>query len=143
MPEAERTVTVDQPIDGVFAFIANGRNATTWRSGVLDIERASGDGGVGTVYRQGIRGPGGRRIDGDYEITASEPPERLAFRAIAGPVRPEGEFRLEALGGATIVTFVLRAELAGWKRLVMGRAVQATMDAEMSSLDRLKDLLER
>jgi uncharacterized protein YndB with AHSA1/START domain len=143
MPQAERTVTVDQPIEGVFAFIANGRNATTWRAGVLDIERAAGDGGVGTIYRQGVRGPGGRRVDADYEITASEPPERLAFRAIAGPVRPEGEFRLESLGGATIVTFALRAELGGWKRLLMGRAVQSTMDAEMAALDQLKDLLER
>jgi uncharacterized protein YndB with AHSA1/START domain len=143
MPQAERTVTIDQPIDGVFAFIANGRNAPTWRPAVLDIERVSGDGGDGTVYRQGVRGPGGRRIDADYEITAWEPPERLAFRAIAGPVRPEGEFRLESLGGATVVTFSLHAELGGWKRLVMGRAVQATMEAEMRALDGLKDLLER
>ena len=141
--QAERTVTIDQPIDGVFGFIANGRNATTWRSGVVDIERASGDGGVATVYRQGVRGPGGRRIDADYEITAWEPPERFAFRAIAGPVRPEGEFRLESFGGATIVTFSLRADLAGWKRLLLGRAVRSSMAGEMTALDRLKDLLER
>ena len=143
MPAAERTVTVDQPIDGVFDFIANGRNATTWRSGVLDIERAAGDGGVGTVYRQGVRGPGGRRIAADYEITASERPTRLAFRALAGPVRPEGEYILEAMGDATILTFSLRAELRGLQRLLMGRAVQSTMDAELRSLDRLKDLLDR
>jgi uncharacterized protein YndB with AHSA1/START domain len=143
MPAAERTVTVDQPIAGVFDFIANGRNATTWRRGVLDIERVSGDGGVGTVYRQGVRGPGGRRIAADYEITSWQRPTRLAFRTIAGPVRPEGEFALEAMGDATIVTCSLHAELGGLQRLLLGRAVQSTMEAEMASLDRLKELLER
>jgi uncharacterized protein YndB with AHSA1/START domain len=143
MPSAERTVTVDQPIEGVFDFIANGRNATTWRPGVLDIERVSGDGGQGTVFRQGVVGPRGRRVDADYEITAFERPTRLAFRAIAGPVRPEGEYELESLGGATVLTFSLRAELRGLNRFLMGGAVQRTMDAEMRALDGLKDLLER
>lgn len=143
MPAAERTVTIDQPIEGVFDYLANGRNAPTWRSGVLDVERVSGNGGVGSVYRQGVRGPGGRRIAADYEITASEPPTRLAFKTIAGPVRPEGEFGLEALGAATIVTISLHAEVGGWKRLLMSGAVQSTMEAEMGALDRLKELLER
>jgi uncharacterized protein YndB with AHSA1/START domain len=140
---AERTIAVDQPIEGVFDFLANGRNAPTWRPAVLDVERVSGDGGVGTTYRQGIRGPGGRRIAADYEITAWERPTRLAFRAVAGPVRPEGEYVLESMGDATIVTFSLRAELRGLQRLLLGGAVQATMDAEMRTLDGLKDLLER
>jgi hypothetical protein len=47
------------------------------------------------------------------------------------------------MGDATIVTFSLRAELRGLQRLLLGGAVQATMDAEMRSLDGLKDLLER
>lgn len=142
MPSAERTISINRPVDEVFRLVADGAKAPLWRSGVLDVERVSGD-GAGAVYRQGVRGPGGRRIPADYEITASEPNERIAFRAVAGPVRPEGEFVFEAIGQATALTFSLRTELTGWKRLVMGRAVQSTMDAEMQALDRLRDLLER
>ena len=141
MPEAERTITINQPPSAVFPVIADGTKAPLWRSGVLDVALVSGS-GVGAVYRQGVRGPGGRRIDADYEVTAFEPDRRLAFRAIAGPVRPTGEFELEGIGGATALTFRLQAELSGWKRFLMSGAVQSTMDAEMAALDRLRDLLE-
>jgi uncharacterized membrane protein len=142
MPSAERTVTINRPVDEVFAFVADGRNAKLWRSGVLDVDLVSGD-GAGARYSQGVRGPGGRRIAADYQITQFEPNSRIAFRATAGPVRPEGSFTFEGMGTGTILTFALHTELSGWKRLVMGGAVQSTMNAEMGALDRLKDLLER
>src|SRR5829696_7466218 len=142
MQTVERTIAIRRPADEVFRFLSDGRTATQWRADVMDVSKVAGD-GVGAVYRQVVRGPGGRPVDADYEITAFEPGERLAFRAIAGPVRPEGEFRLEAMGEATILTFVLRVTLTGWKRLVLGRAVQSTMEAEMAALDRLQELLER
>jgi uncharacterized protein YndB with AHSA1/START domain len=142
MPSAERTISIRRPVDQVFRFLADGRTATQWRPGVIDISKASGD-GLGAVYRQQVRGPAGRAIDADYEITAFEPDMLIAFRTIKGPVRPTGSFAFEAMGDATILTFRLAAELGGWKRLVMARPVQTTMDAEMAALDRLQDLLER
>ena len=141
MPSASSTITIDRPIADVFAFVADGLNAPTWRSGILDIAHASGD-GLGAVYRQGVKGPGGRRIAADYEITAWEPPTRLAFKAIAGPVRPTGEYRLAEAGGGTAVTFSLDAQLGGLQKLLMGGAVQSTMNAEVANLARLKAVLE-
>lgn len=141
MPSASSTITIDRPIADVFAFVADGLNAPTWRSGILDIAHASGD-GLGAVYRQGVKGPGGRRIAADYEITAWEPPTRLAFKAIAGPVRPTGEYRLAEAGGGTTVTFSLDAQLGGLQKLLMGGAVQSTMNAEVANLARLKAVLE-
>ena len=137
MPSASNSVTINRPIDEVFAFVADGLNGPKWRRGIVDIAHASGQ-GVGTTYRQGVKGPGGRRIAADYEITSYEPPRRLAFKAIAGPVRPTGEYRLAETDGATKITFSLDATLSGWKRLVMGGAVQQTMDAEVAGLDRLE-----
>ena len=141
MPSASSTITIDRPIADVFAFVADGLNAPTWRSGILDIAHGSGD-GLGAVYRQGVKGPGGRRIAADYEITAWEPPTRLAFKAIAGPVRPTGEYRLAEAGGGTTVTFSLDAQLGGLQKLLMGGAVKSTMNAEVANLARLKAVLE-
>jgi uncharacterized protein YndB with AHSA1/START domain len=141
MPSATRTITINRPIADVFAFLADGTTATQWRSGVLDIAHVSGE-GVGATYSQGVRGPGGRRIAADYRVTASEPPTHLAFEAIAGPVRPHGDYRLEAVDGATRLTFSLDATLGFLKGLVMGAAVQRTMDAEMLATDKLKRVLE-
>ena len=108
---------------------------------VLDIAHVSGS-GVGATYKQGVKGPGGRRIDADYRVTTYEPNSRLAFEAIAGPVRPEGEYLLEEVDGGTRLTFALDAELGGIKKLLMGGAVQKTMDSEVAATERLKSLLE-
>ena len=141
MPSAQHSTAINRPVGDVFAFVADGTNAMQWRPGVLDIALVSGQ-GTGAVYRQGVKGPGGRRIAADYEVTAFELNRRLAFRAIAGPVRPTGEYRFEASGDQTTVTFSLDVTLAGWKALLMGRAVQSTMASEVRNLDALKRLLE-
>ena len=142
MPSATNTVTIARPPGVVFAFVSDGLNAPKWRSGVLDIALVSGN-GVGAEWKQGVKGPGGRRIDADYVITAYEPGRRLAFRATAGPVRPTGDFTLEAVPEGTNLTFSLDAELAGIKKLLMGGQVQKTMDAEVAALARLKEVVEQ
>jgi len=142
MPSASRTITINRPISDVFAFVTDGANATKWRSGVLDTAHVSGT-GVGEKWSQGVKGPGGRRIAADYEITAFEAPTRMAFRATAGPVRPTGSYVLSSASeGATDLTFSLDAQVGGLKGLLLGGAVQKTMNAEMAALDRLKALLE-
>jgi uncharacterized protein YndB with AHSA1/START domain len=141
MPEARHQVTIRRPAAVVFEFIADGLNGPNWRTGILDISHVSGS-GVGATYKQGVKGPGGRRIDADYRITAYEPDTRLAFEAIAGPVRPTGEYVLEVVDGGTRLTFALQAELSGIKKLLMGGAVQKTMDSEVAATERLKGVLE-
>ncbi|HEX6656353.1 MAG TPA: SRPBCC family protein [Candidatus Limnocylindria bacterium] len=142
MPRAQNSVSIGRPPDAVFAYLLDGENCPQWRSGVLDIKRISGDGGVGTRYAQGVRGPMGRRIAADYEITACEPNQRLEFQTVTGPARPHGRYELAADDGGTRLTFSLDAELGGFKQLLMGSAVQRTMDAEVRALERLKAVLE-
>jgi len=80
--------------------------------------------------------------DDDIEVTAYDPPTRYAFLAIAGPARPVGEYRFAPSGAGTEVTFSLRAELGGLKKLLMSGPVQKTMDGEMQALDAAKAKLE-
>ncbi|MBI2780598.1 MAG: SRPBCC family protein [Chloroflexi bacterium] len=141
MPSATNTITVNRPPDAVFAFLADGTTGPQWRPGILDIAHQGGS-GVGARYRQGVKGPGGRRVAADYKITAWESGRRLAFIATAGPIRPIGEYRLEAVSEGTRVTFSLSVDLSGIKKLLMGGAVQSTMDAEVRSLSKLKQVLE-
>jgi Polyketide cyclase / dehydrase and lipid transport len=48
MPSASHSVVINRPASEVFAFVADGENAPRWRTGVLDIQRESGQ-GVGAV----------------------------------------------------------------------------------------------
>jgi uncharacterized protein YndB with AHSA1/START domain len=140
MPEATNTVEIARPPQDVFAFLADGRNGHRWRPGVLDVAHKSGT-GVGAIYEQGVKGPFGRRVPADYEITSYEPDTRLAFRAIAGPVRPEGSYELEPTDRGTRVTFSLRCSPTGFARL-MTPMVAKTMRSEVAQLDRLRRVLE-
>jgi uncharacterized membrane protein len=140
VPSAENSVVIDKPRSEVFAFVADHENDPKWRRGVLDIQRASGE-GVGAVYRQGIKGPLGRRIPADFEITAYQEGSHMAFRALAGPVRPEGSYRFEDADGGTRVTFSLNADVSGPK-VLMAPMVAKAMRNEVGALESLKRVLE-
>ena len=141
MPSASRTIQIARPPERVFGFLTNHANDAVWRPAVHEIEPVDG-GAVGARIRQTVKGPGGRSIPADIEVTANEPPSRYAFQAVAGPVRPRGEFRFNADGAGTTVQFRLDAELPLLKRLLMGRMVQGSMDAEMRGLDAAKRAIE-
>lgn len=142
MPSAANTVTIGRPIDEVYEFLADGTNNPKWRPGVLDITPPGGGPAVGAVYGQGIKGPRGKRIDGDYRITDLTRPSRLAFEVVAGPARPTGIFDLSESGpGATTVRFGLDPKPHGVMKLMSGM-IAKTMAEEVACLANLKSVLE-
>jgi uncharacterized membrane protein len=140
MPEATNTITITRPVDEVFAFLADAENDKRWRHGVIEITRTAGT-GVGTTYRQVVSGPGGRRVDADFEITEFASGRRIAFKTTTGPVRPTGSYDLKDHDGHTEVTFRLAADLSGLKKL-MAPMVSKAMSAEVAALADLKQILE-
>jgi uncharacterized protein YndB with AHSA1/START domain len=140
MPTAQRTLLIDRPPDQVFAFFTDPDNDPKWRPHVKEI-RAQSPAQVGSTIHQVVAGPGGRGVPADMEVTAYEPPSLYAFRVIAGPVRPVGQFRFSPSGTGTEVAFSLSADLGGIKRL-MAKPVQSSMSGEMAALDTAKALLE-
>ena len=140
MPEASASTVIARPREAVFAFLADGENDRRWRDGVIDIRRTSGS-GRGAVYEQRVKGPFGRRIAADFEIIGFEPDRRIDFRTLAGPVRPRGTYELEPTDGGTRVTFTLRADLHGAKKL-MAPMIARTMRSEVAQLERLRETLE-
>src|SRR6266702_768824 len=119
MPHAEHTVTINRPAQEVFDYLADGTHNRDWRSGVLEIEKATAGDGEGSSYRQVLAGPGGRRIQGDYRVTLFDPPRRLEFLVTAGPARPRGLFELtENPDHSTRVRFALDLTPAPLMRLM-------------------------
>src|SRR6516164_2353508 len=123
MPQAKRTVVIDRPQPEVFAFFADAENDPQWRPAVRLIRR-DGPMAVGARYTQRIAGPGGRQIPADVEVTAYEPDVKVAFRGVAGPVRPDVIYTFSTVDKGTSVTFSLDAELTGFKKILMGNMVQ-------------------
>jgi uncharacterized membrane protein len=141
MPSASNEIVIDRPRGDVFAFLADPENDPQWRTGVLDLKRVSGS-GVGARYAQGVKGPGGRRIPADIEITELTPGEAIAFQTLTGPVRPRGRYMLSAADAKTRVRFELHADAKGLKRLI-APMVQKTMNNEVGQLEQLKRVIEQ
>jgi uncharacterized membrane protein len=142
MAHAENSITIDRPVNAVFAFVIDGTNNHLWRPAVIDCQQVPGTpAGVGATYKQGLQGPGGRRIDGDYRIVECTPNSMIRFEVIAGPARPTGTYRFEAVGEATRVTFTLDHEPKGFARL-MDPMIARTMRGEVATLANLKAYLE-
>ena len=141
MPSASNEVIIERTADDVFGFLADPENDPQWRSGVLDITHVSGS-GPGARYAQGVKGPGGRRIAADIEITELTPGKFIAFQTLTGPVRPRGRYTISAADHGTRVRFELEANVKGLKRLI-APMVQRTMTNEVGQLDRLKRVMER
>ena len=142
MAHAEGNITIDRPVKAVFDFIADGLNNPLWRSSVADIQRVPGKPlGVGALFKQGLKGPGGRRIDGDYEIVESLPNQSIKFQVIAGPARPTGTYKFEAAGSSTRLTFTLHFEPKGLAKL-MDPMIASSMRSEVAMLSNLKTYLE-
>ena len=141
MAHTEGSIVIDQPVTTVFNFIADGSNNPLWRSSVTDIQRIPDKPtGVGTVSKQGLKGPGGR-IDGDYEIVEYQPNKLIKFQAIAGPARPIGTYTFESLGDSTRLTFMLHFEPKGLAKL-MDPMISSSMKSEIAMLSDLKAYLE-
>ncbi|HSX35837.1 MAG TPA: SRPBCC family protein [Patescibacteria group bacterium] len=142
MAHAENEIQINKPVQEVYAFLANGLNNPKWRPGVVSIELASGTAGaLDALYKQVLSGPGGRRIAGDYVITAAVPDQTLSFAVVAGPARPTGGYYMERVGAGTKLKFVLDYEPKGLAKL-MGPMIQKTMDAGVGQLIVLKEVLE-
>jgi len=97
-----------------------------------------GPAAVGRRVHQVIKGPGGLSVPAHVEVTGYEPMTRYAFRGIAGPVRPVGEFLFSGQGERTTVSFSLSVELTGIKKLLMSRAVQRAMDGEVRAIEQAR-----
>ncbi|MCU1518783.1 MAG: hypothetical protein JWQ75_3504 [Pseudarthrobacter sp.] len=142
MAFAEHEVLIRRDAMAVYTFLIDGMNLPQWRDGIRSIGLAAGAAGTkGAVYQQTLAGRAGRPVAGDFEITQARPGAEIQFQVIAGPSRPAGGYYLSTEEAGTRVRFALEFQPKGLKGL-MSTMVQRTMKAEVTQLERLKDVLE-
>jgi len=143
MAHADATVVINKPVNEVFQFLADGLNNSLWRPSVTDVRLQIGRPfSVGAIYKQGIKGPGGKRVDGDYEITQYKQNEEISFQVVAGPARPKGTIKIAYVNEGTRVQFILDYKPKGWFKLRESLFTKAMQD-EVSNLNNLKAYLEK
>ena len=138
MVRVEESVTINRPIEEVFAYASNIERQPEWVAPLSESRKTtSGPTRVGTTYQQVAKFLG-RRIEMECEITAYEPPAVYAFRAKNGPMNMEMRFTLTSEGAQTTrVTQVVEGESGGVFKLadpIMARTMKKQFAADLETL---------
>jgi len=142
MAKLEISITINRPIEEVFAFMSDPENQLLWRSGLVEIEQTSeGPIGMGTTYREVMQFLG-RRIENTGEIAEYELNKRNTVKTTSGPVPMEITSTFQPVEGGTEVTYGIDAELSGFFRLAEPLVVRMGKRQMEMELVNLKELME-
>jgi carbon monoxide dehydrogenase subunit G len=114
-----REVTVQASAAKVFAFLSDFTTTTQWDPGTVETVQVSGDGGVGTVYRNRSK-IAGRETALTYEVIDRRDPEMIRLRGENGAVVATDTITVESRGSGSHVVYEAEFAFKGiWK--VAGR----------------------
>ena len=130
-------VFIAQPVEKVFAAVADVKTHPQWQDGLLRTE-VEGD----SQARVGARGVEVRRMFGreqrfPYEITVFNPPQAWGFRTPAGPIRPSATVTFSSEKSGTLIKSELTTP--GPLGFLIGPAM---LSQQRRNYVRLKELLE-
>ncbi|MBI5829067.1 MAG: SRPBCC family protein [Chloroflexi bacterium] len=142
MAKLETSITINRPIEQVFAFAADLANNAKWQTGVIAAEVTSpGPVGVGTKYKYDAEIMG-RKLETTGELTAYDPPRITAWKATSGPFPMSGSTTFESVPGGTRVVDGMEAEPGGFFKLAEPLLIMQMRGQMEKDMKRLKELLE-
>ena len=142
MAKLETSITINRPIEEVFAFVADLANNAKWQTGVIAAEVTSpGPVGVGTKYKYDAEIMG-RKLETTGELTAYDPPRITAWKATSGPFPMSGSTTFESVPGGTRVVDGMEAEPGGFFKLAEPLLVMQMRGQMEKDMKKLKELLE-
>jgi uncharacterized protein YndB with AHSA1/START domain len=99
----QRTVTVDLPLDKVFAYLSDFTTTTEWDPGTVRTVRTAGDGGFGTEYLN-TSTFAGRETSLTYVVQELVPNQRIALRGENKTVIAHDTMTFREVSGGTAIT---------------------------------------
>lgn len=142
MAKIQNTITIQCPIEDVFAYVADITNNDKWQTGVKAAEFTSGGSvGVGTTFKYDAEIMG-RNLETTGELTAYDPPKTYSWKATTGPFPMSGSTTFESVGSGTIVVDTLEAVVGGFFKLAEPLLIKQMQDQTERDLKKLKKLLE-
>lgn len=142
MVRFETTITIDRPVEDVFAFVRDPGALPEWQTGVTEAHVEGGGpvqaGSKITEVRKFL----GRELRSTLEVTALEENKTFNLKVLEGPIPFLIQQDFEAVDGKTKIVVVGEGEPGGMFKLaepLVGKAAERQMKADFETL---KDLLE-
>lgn len=140
----EYSVTIQRPIEEVFAFVSNVGNWSQWVSGTSEARQTSpGPIQVGTTFTQ-VSNFLGRRFEINATVTEYEPNRRFALASDGKPVPFGNQIIFEAVREGTRMTDVLSStgDVSGLFKLAAPVMEGMLRNQFEKDHEHLKELLE-
>jgi uncharacterized protein YndB with AHSA1/START domain len=134
-------VTINAPIEAVFACLDDEPRQKQWIEGLESIEYLDGARhAVGAKFRERLRDPDGHLSEYQGEIVVYRPPEQLAIRLADADVIVRVDYVLTRERGLTRLYYSARLVHASWLRRFMafcsGAATRRLRDRQLLALKR-------
>ena len=101
----ERTIPADKPVDRVFDYLSDFTTTTEWDPGTVRTVRVSGDGGVGTTYRNTSKFAG-RETELTYTVLELVPGEKIVLKGENKSVTAHDTMTFTPTKGGTEVRYM-------------------------------------
>lgn len=116
MPKIERSVTVQKPLEKVWAYLTDFTTTEQWDPGTVSTERIAGDRGPGTVYRN-VSKVLGREVEIEYTVTQLEPQSLFQLSGTTSAMRMQDTMRFDQTPAGVVVTYTAEFEPQGVAKL--------------------------
>jgi uncharacterized protein YndB with AHSA1/START domain len=117
MPSIERTITVDTPLERVWAFLTDFTTTEQWDPPTVSTTLISGDGGVGSVYKNVSRMLG-HDTEIEYTVLELEPMKVFKLEGNTSSMTMLDTMAFEEQGGRTTVNYTAEFSPEGAAKLL-------------------------
>jgi uncharacterized protein YndB with AHSA1/START domain len=138
----EANVEIREPVEKVFAYVADAKNWPRWESAMLEAEQTSpGQMGVGTTFRGANRAMG-RRVEWTSKVTEYEINRKWGEAITFGSTMIEEHLTFEPSEGGTKFTIFYDVKVGGFLKLFTVLMVNTMRKQTKVNLVNLKTILE-
>jgi uncharacterized protein YndB with AHSA1/START domain len=138
----EKVITIQRPVDEVFAYVSDAEKAPQWQKALVENRRITdGPLGIGTQYA-GVRQFMGRKVESVIQYTIFELNKKIVFTNAPGYSPFEQTYLFESTAEGTRLTSRLDLETTGFLGLAKPLIASGVKREVDESFELLKNLLE-
>ena len=142
MFEFEDSIFIQRAPQDVFDVISDPAKSAQWQSSLeLGEWTSEAPFGVGSTWKVKMKFMG-RELEADLEVTDWEPPSRISFKTLKGPVPMEATNKLQSQDNGTLLTINGQIEFGGFFKVAEGLAGKQAVKQMESDNQNLKLLME-
>ena len=136
------SITINQPVEKVFAYITEVENHKAWQPGIAEAKVTPGPIGVGSIYIYSSEVMG-RKYETKMQVSAFEQNRKWAVKTISVPTTVETVYLFEADGAATKLSLSMDVPAGAYPAAAEG-AIKAQMQKSLDEQgNRIKQLVEK